>query len=36
MGAADRGRRDSSALPAAVPAGSGLSSEGPSDLFWRG
>ena len=23
-------------LPAAVPAGSGLSSEGPSDLFWRG
>jgi len=23
-------------LPAAVPAGSGPSSEGPSDLFWRG
>jgi hypothetical protein len=23
-------------LPAAVPAGSGLSSEGPFDLFWRG
>jgi len=23
-------------LPAAVPAGSGPSSEGPFDLFWRG
>jgi hypothetical protein len=23
-------------LPAAVPVGSGLNSEGPSDLFWRG
>ncbi len=23
-------------LPAAVPVGSGPSSEGPSDLFWRG